>query len=190
MIKENAEIKSSDCSRRIRLYVDGEIHHGTNCLALDTPQGRGIRVSFLQIGFGMICIAFLGCDFRPSNYENVVAERGVSQVQNPVKLDATDIQRIVDIQKKEPPGDPGLKGKTIECSGSIESIETLQTKDRSILKVQIRLSNEPRFIAECYFADQHRSTIKDLDIGDTLQVRGKCENAFETRVELTGCLVQ
>lgn len=190
MIKENAEIKSSDCSRRIRRYVGRDIYPGTNCLALDTPQGRGIRVSFLQIGFGMICIAFLGCDLRPSNYENVVAERGVSQVQNPVKLDATDIQRIVDIQKKEPPGDPGLKGKTVECSGSIESIETLQTKDRSILKVQIRLSNEPRFIAECYFADQHRSTIEDLDIGDTLQVRGKCENAFETRVELTGCLVQ
>lgn len=172
-MKENTEIESSCRPRRIRLYVGSDIYPRT----------------ILLLGFGLNCIALLGCDFRPSNYENVVAERGVSQIQKPVKLDATEIQRIVDIQKKEPPGDPGLTGKTIESSGSIESIETLQTEDRSILKVQIRLSKEPRFIAECYFADQHRLTIQKLAIGDILQIRGKCRNIFEASVELLGCAI-
>jgi hypothetical protein len=174
MMKENAEIESSCCPRRIRIYVGSDIHPRTTLL----------------LGFGLIFVASLGCDFRPNNHENIVAERGVSQVPKPVKLDATEIQRIVDIHKNEPPGDPGLTGKTIESSGIIESIETLQTEDRSILKVQIRSSKEPRFIAECYFADQHRLSIQKLAVGDTLHVRGKCRNAFETRVELTGCLIQ
>jgi len=82
-----------------------------------------------------------------------------------------------------------LTGKTIECSGSIESIETLQTEDRSILKVQIRLSKKPRFIAECFFADQHRLTIQKLVIGDILQIRGNCRNIFDASVELLGCAI-
>lgn len=60
---------------------------------------------------------------------------------------------------------------------------------RSILKVQIRLSKKPRFIAECFFADQHRLTIQKLAIGDILQIRGNCRNIFEASVELLGCAI-
>jgi len=181
--------KPSYWPKRFSFCIASGIYRRSIDSALGKHQGDGLCNWFFLLGLSLIFTGFLGCDPRPTEKENIRAQRSADQVPNPVNIDANGIQRIVDMRKKDPPEETDLIGKTIQCTGKVVSIETTQTANDSMLEVKIQLSKEPAFTAECYFTDQHRSTIQTLAIGTTLQVKGLCRNVSVNRVELVGCII-
>ncbi len=139
-------------------------------------------------GLVVACCFAIGCDQTPSNEENKKDERGTRQA-SPTNLDESAIRRIIKLEGANPREDSGHEGEFLRINGVVSGIEIEVAEGDSKTLVKVTLLDDPTYSADCYFTNESRTTIQQLQLGEMFRASGKCRYISDSLIELSGCVI-